>query len=310
MSRSMRTLATMVVVALSSWSCGSTAPDVTPKVGVIVVSPASSTITLNAQLPLQAEVRDDSGAVLSDADITWTVEDSRIVSISADGIVTALAVGTSKVAANARGKSGIATVTVASNAPPPSTPPPSTPPPQSPPPPSASPPPVARVDISPATSSLQAGETQTLAATPRDARGNAIGGKSAAWASDNSAVAAVNGGHVATAKVGVATITATIDGVKGTATITVTPGPPSSVTVTAPSKKLKPGSTMQLSATATDGKGNVIADQSFFWSSSNTNTATVSGSGVVTGKRSGNVTISARTSQNGGRSGSVKINVK
>jgi len=288
----------MAVVALSSWSCGSTAPDVTPKVGAIVVSPASSTITLNAQLPLQAEVRDDSGGVVPDAAITWTVQDSRIVSISPGGVVTALAVGTSKVAANALGKSGIATVTVASSSPPPS-PPPNVP--------QAT---VARVDVSPATSSLQAGETQVLSATPKDGRGNAIGGKSVAWASDNSAVAAVNGGHVATSKAGVATITATVDGVKGTATITVTPGPVSSVAVTAPSKKLKPGSTMQLSAIATDSKGNVIPNQTFFWSSSNTNTATVSGSGVVTGKRSGSVTITAQTAQNGGKSGSVKIDVK
>jgi uncharacterized protein YjdB len=67
---------------------------------------------------------------------------------------------------------------------------------------------------------------------------------------------------------------------------------------------------MQLSATATDSKGNVIANQTFLWSSSDTNVAMVSGSGVVTGKRSGNVTITAQTSQSGGRSGSVKINVK
>jgi uncharacterized protein YjdB len=67
---------------------------------------------------------------------------------------------------------------------------------------------------------------------------------------------------------------------------------------------------MQLSATATDGRGNVIPNQSFFWSSSNTNTATVSGSGVVTARRSGKVTITAQTSQNGGKSGSVRIEVK
>jgi hypothetical protein len=36
----------------------------------------------------------------------------------------------------------------------------------------------------------------------------------------------------------------------------------------------------------------------------------VSGSGVVTGRRSGNVTITAQTSQNGGKSGSFKVDVK
>ncbi len=58
-----RTLVTAVMVAMSSWSCGSTAPDATPQVAAIVVSPASSTVALNAQLPLQAQVQDGSGAV-------------------------------------------------------------------------------------------------------------------------------------------------------------------------------------------------------------------------------------------------------
>src|SRR4051812_1286235 len=53
MSRNGRTLATLAVVALTSWSCGgSTAPDAAPKVAAIVVSPVSSTLALNAQLPL------------------------------------------------------------------------------------------------------------------------------------------------------------------------------------------------------------------------------------------------------------------
>src|SRR5262245_3457349 len=108
MSRFGRTLATVVAVALSSWSCSSTAPDATPQVATIIVTPASSTLVLNAQLPLQAQVQDGSGAAVPGAAITWTVQDPKIVSVSTAGVVTALALGSSQVAANALGKSGIA----------------------------------------------------------------------------------------------------------------------------------------------------------------------------------------------------------
>jgi len=216
MWRSGRTLASVFVAALSGWSCGSTAPDSAPKVASIVVSPANSTLALDAQLPLQAQVHDGSGALVSDADVVWTVEDPTIVSVSTAGVVTALGIGTSQVAANALGKSGLATITV-------------------------TPPPVAPTPTSP----------------PAQAAG---------------AVATVR--------------------------------------VTAPSKKVKPGSTMQLTATALDEKGNRVANQSFTWSSSNTNTATVSSTGLVTGKRKGNATITARTSSGGGKSGSLKVEVK
>jgi len=201
MSMSRRTRATMTVVALASWSCGSTAPDVTPPVGAIVVSPAISTMTPKTELALQAEVKDESGVTVTGADVTWTVQDPRIVSVSAAGVVTALAIGTSQVAANALGKSGFAT-------------------------------------------------------------------------------------------------------------IVVSPGAVATVTVAAPSTQVKAGSTMQLTATATDSNGNTVPNQTFAWSSSSTSIATVSASGVVTGKRSGTVTITAQTSANGGKSGSIQIDVR
>ena len=209
-------LATALVVALSSWSCGSTAPNVTPDVAAIVVSPATSTLALGAQLPLQAQVQDGSGGLVTDADVTWTVQDPSIVSISAAGVVTALAVGRSQVAANALGKSGIAVISV------------------------------------------------------NESPGNLGTGNSGTGSS----------GAVAT------------------------------VTVTSPSDKLKAGSTMQLTATAKDDRGNAVAHQSFLWSSSNTDKATVSESGVVTAKKQGDVTITARTSSSGGKSGSLQIEVK
>jgi len=63
---------------------------------------------------------------------------------------------------------------------------------------------------------------------------------------------------------------------------------------------------MQLTAKAMDDQGNTVPIQNFLWSTSNIGTATVSGSGLVTGKRSGVVTITAQT---GGVSGSFTIDV-
>jgi len=212
--------------------------------------------------------------------------------VNGSGLITGVGAGTTTITAASEGKSSTSTVTVSQGA-------------------------VARVDVSPAILSLQAGQTQQLVASSKDAKGNVLSGKTAVWSSDNLAVASVNGGYVTTSKAGVATITASVEGVKGTATITVNPVTVATatvtvatVTVTAPSKKLKAGSTMQLTATAKDDKGSPVPNQSFSWSSSDTNTATVSGSGVVTGKRSGNVTITAQTSASGGKRGSLKIDVK
>jgi len=365
LSRIGRALPTVILVGLSSWSCGSTAPDSTPQVATIVVSPATSTLVLDAQLPLQAQVQDGSGAPVPGAAVTWTVQDPKIVSVSSTGLVKALALGTSQVAANALGKSGIATITVTK-------------------PPVASvrlqpdradvavdatlqlsaaaldgngaPMPdraitwttsspgvasvngsglvtgvaagtatitassegkssnatitvsqvVVRVDVNPTAVSLQAGQSRQLVATPRDARGNVVPGRTVIWTSDNTAIATVNDGNVTTSKTGVATITATVDGVKGTAKITVTPGAVATVLVTAPASTLAVRSTMQFTATAMDDQGNTVPIQTFLWSTSNVGTATVSSSGVVTGKRAGAVTITAQT---GGVSGSATIDV-
>ena len=212
-----RTLTAMIVVALTSWSCGSTGPGAIPKVAAVVVSPATSTLAPNAQLPLRAEVQDGSGELVPDAAVTWTVQDPAIVSISEAGVVTALSVGTSQIAANALGKSGIAIVTVK--------------------------------------------------AEP------------------------VNSG--------------TVDSPGTGNQLTV-----ASVTVTAPTRKVKPGSTLQLTAMAIDASGNAVPHEIFYWSSSNTNVATVTASGLVTGRRPGDATITAQTSATGGKSGSIQIEVK
>jgi hypothetical protein len=67
------------------------------------------------------------------------------------------------------------------------------------------------------------------------------------------------------------------------------------------------GETMQLTATAKDGDGNVVTGRTFTWSSNNQAVATVVPSGLVTGVSAGPATISATADS---RSGSYAITVQ
>ena len=84
-------------------------------------------------------------------------------------------------------------------------------------------PPVAAVAVGPASSSLPTGATVQLTATVKDGDGNALTGRSITWASSDPTVATVDAtGLVLGIAIGPATITATSEGVSGTATVTVT----------------------------------------------------------------------------------------
>jgi hypothetical protein len=81
---------------------------------------------------------------------------------------------------------------------------------------------VARMEVSPASGSVQVGGTLQLAALPRDAAGNVLSGRAVIWSSDNEAVATVTpGGRVTGVAAGSATVTATSEGKSGGATVTV-----------------------------------------------------------------------------------------
>src|SRR5438309_9587880 len=86
---------------------------------------------------------------------------------------------------------------------------------------------VASVTVSPATIHIEVGQSAQLAATPRDRSGHPLSGRPVTWATSNTAVATVDGaGLVTGATPGSATITATSQGVSGTAVVTVTAVPP------------------------------------------------------------------------------------
>src|SRR6266566_4752608 len=84
-------------------------------------------------------------------------------------------------------------------------------------------------------------------------------------------------------------------------------GPPvATVDVTPAAASVQVGQTVQLTATLKDATGNILTGRTVTWASSNTSTATVSATGLVTGVAPGPATITA-TSE--GKSGSAAVTV-
>jgi uncharacterized protein YjdB len=265
MSNFRRTLAALV--ALASWSCGSTEPGATTPVADIVVNPPTSTLALNAQLPLQALVRNEAGELVPDASVTWTVENPTVASVTPAGVVTALALGTTQVAASARGKSGIASITVTKT-------------------------PVASVVLLPDNVSTSIGTSTRLTATAYDAGQNVLPDRGFVWTTSDAAVATVNNGLVTTKAQGTATITATAEGKSDATVFTVSPGAVASVSITPSTITMVAGDKLQLSASAKDANGTVLTGRTVTWASANTQAVTVS-AGEITAVNPGSAHITA-----------------
>lgn len=166
---------------------------------------------------------------------------------------------------------------------------------------------VARVDVGPSAASVPVTQTVQLSATPRDAAQNPLTNRTVTWASLNGAIASVNASGLVTGVApGTASITATSEGVAGTATITVVPIPVATVAVTPATSSLPVGQTAQLTATASDASGNALSGRSITWTSSASAVATVSTTGVVTAVNEGSATITATAE---GKSGTAQITV-
>src|SRR5205809_352973 len=256
-------------------------PVVVP-VTAVVVAPATANVTVDSTVQLVAIPVDSAGTALGGRTVTWTSGAPGVATVSASGLVTGVSTGAATITAASEGKSGTAAMTVSSV-------------------------PVASVAVSPTSASVAVGQTQQLSATPKDANGNPLTGRTVSWSSGNTAVATVAAsGLVTGVGAGAATITAASEGQSGTAAITVTSVPVASVAVSPAAASVPVGQTVQLTATPKDANGNTLSGRTIAWASSNPAAATVNTSGRVTGVAAGTATITA-TSE--GKSGTAAITV-
>jgi hypothetical protein len=154
--------------------------------------------------------------------------------------------------------------------------------------------PVATVVLTPQIAELGVGEALRLGAVTLDAAGAVLVDRPITWASSDSAVVGVDSTGLATAlKPGPASISATSEGITGTASLTVLAVPVASVAVQPSDALLEVGRSLQLTAEARDAAGNPLAGRAFVWSSLNPSVATVSDDGLVEAVGIGTVGIEA-----------------
>lgn len=83
---------------------------------------------------------------------------------------------------------------------------------------------IAAVTLSPTSATITVGQQTSLTATPRDAAGNPLGGMPVTWTSSATTVAAVDAhGTITGIAAGSAVVTAAVNGISGSAAITVIP---------------------------------------------------------------------------------------
>jgi len=263
----------VTVTAASEGKNGTAAITVIPiPVASVDVTPATATIAVNATVQLTATPKDANGNPLTGRAVTWATADASIASVDANGLVTGKAVGGPvTITATSEGKSGTSGITV-----------------------SATVIPVASVAVTPTTPSIPVGGNVQLTATPKDASGNPLSGRTITWQSGAPGTATVDGsGLVHGVAAGSATITATSEGKSGSAIVSVTPPPVATVDVTPSSATIPTNGTVQLTASPKDANGNTLTGRTVTWGSSAPSIAAVNGSGFVAGLAAGTATIRA-----------------
>lgn len=160
------------------------------------------------------------------------------------------------------------------------------------------------VSVTPSSATITEGETANFSATvlPAEAVYSGI-----TWKSSDVSVASVTNGVVTGVKAGSATITASADGVSGSATVTVTAKmvTVTGVTLDKATLTLTEGDNAQLKATV--APDNAI-NKSVSWKSSDDMVATVSSDGEVTAVKAGTATITV-TTEDGGKTATCVVTV-
>ena len=237
----------------------------------VVVSPATGTFGIDADIVFSAQVLDSNNAVVTGVPIGWSVSDATLGTIDAGSGVLHPAGkrGTITVVANTpTGLKGSASILL--------TPPP-------------------KVTIAPRTATLTAfGNSVTLGATVLDGSGNPIPNAPVTWTSRQPAIASVNAGGTALAVANGSALIVATSGTAADSISVIVSQVVDTVIMSRDSVQLAAaGDTATIVATLLDANRNLVTNQSPAFTSSDVSVATVTSAGLVTLKGAGIATITA-----------------
>ena len=206
----------------------------------VEITPATAALKIGEQVRLVATAFDANDTEVPTT-FSWSSSANGIATVDSTGLTTGVESGAATITASAGGQSATAELTISTN--------------------------VANVVVTPATSSLGIGVEQQFVATVTDANGTTID-RPVTWSVGDTALVSVDANGLARGlAVGMTEITATSDGVQGTASIEV-------VTVTIVSLELDPdmttrvpiGGMQTIRAILKDEGGNTVRGETIEWS--------------------------------------------
>jgi trimeric autotransporter adhesin len=171
--------------------------------------------------------------------------------------------------------------------------------------------PVASVSVTPSPDTLVVLQQLQLTATPLDASGNPLTGRTITWDGSNDNVATVSSnGRVTALSPGSMTVSATAGGKTGTATIVVVDVPVASVELSPTTQSVVVGqNTPAFTAVTKDAGGHVLTGRTVTFNSDNTGVATIDqNSGVATGVSAGTAHITATSEGKTSNAATLTVN--
>ena len=252
------------------------------KVSSVAINPQIINVGIGQSSQILAVSKDANGDTITGLSIAWASSNVAVATVSSTGLVTGVSKGESTIIASVGGVSASGSVLVTDVS-------------------------ASSIEITPNKGTLSIGQSSQLSARLKDAQGNIVAGRDVSWSSSDTAIVTVsNAGMLTAISDGESTITASVEGVSGFATVTVSGAPVASISVSAQSASISVGQTQQLTASVSDAGGNILNDRIMSWTTSNEASATVSNAGLVTGIALGSSTI---TGTSEGKSATVVVEV-